>query len=165
MAFDLPKSLFLLLSGLVIMNIRTHLSNYSTEAHLIEDLCAMLTSQDTPWGEVQVAREFNYNRGRTDVVALDEQSNLVAFEAKLYRWRDALQQAYRNTSFAHFSYVVLPEEIAIKAQLYSYEFNRRSVGLCYPKNGALVVCLSAKKAQPILPWLSKTAISEIQRTQ
>ncbi len=147
------------------MDIHKRLSNYSTEERLIEALCILLASQDTPWGEVQVTREFNYSRGRTDVVALDKRSNLVAFEAKLYRWRDALQQAYRNTSFAHFSYVVMPEEVAIRAQLYAHEFDRRSVGLCYPKNGTLIVCLSARKTQPILPWLSKTAISEIQRKQ
>jgi hypothetical protein len=136
---------------------------YPTENHLVEDLCATLRSQETPWGEVKLAREFNHRSGRTDVVALDDDLNLIAFEAKLLRWRDALQQAYRNTSFAHFSYVVLPEEVALRAQQYTHEFRRRAVGLCYPKDGALVVCLPAKKTKPILPWVSKTAILQIQR--
>jgi hypothetical protein len=136
---------------------------YPTENHLVEVLCAALQSQTTPWGEVQLTREFNHRSGWTDVVALDDDLNLVAFEAKLLRWREALQQAYRNTSFAHFSYVVLPERVAFRAQQYSHEFQRRAVGLCYLKEDELVVCLPAKKNKPALPWLSQTAISQLQR--
>ena len=38
---------------------------------------------------------------------------LMAFEAKLKDWRYGLDQAYRNTCFAHKSYVVVPEATAL----------------------------------------------------
>jgi hypothetical protein len=50
---------------------------------------------------VSFACEFDYSRGRTDVVALRDGEHVIAFEAKLKDWRTALHQAYRNTCFAH----------------------------------------------------------------
>lgn len=131
---------------------------YRTEEHLVRDLCNALVSQDTEWGQVNLVREFDYKRGRTDVVAIDRNRNVLAFEAKLTKWREALQQAYRNTCYAHISYIVVPKETAQKAEKYHREFARRSVGLCYTEKGVLVVCLPAKRQIPIQMWLSNAAI-------
>ena len=78
---------------------------------------------------VQVSSEFNYARGRTDVVALSQDGEVFAFEAKLSKWRVALHQAFRNTCFSDRSYVVLPMETALRARQYEHEFDIRKVGL------------------------------------
>ncbi len=79
---------------------------YSLEQHLVEDFCAVLQTRNTPWGEVTLTREFGFTRGRADVIAVDTDGNVLAFEAKLEKWRVALQQAYRNTCFANFSVIL-----------------------------------------------------------
>ena len=64
-----------------------------------------------------------------DVVGVTENQELISFEAKLKDWRSALQQAYRRTSFSHYSYVVLPKPIALKVVRYWHEFEMRGIGL------------------------------------
>ncbi len=81
------------------------MSAYKNEQHLVETFLRSLT-ECSPWGSVNTSSEFFYQRGKTDVVAVDEDGLVIAFEAKLTRWKKALQQAYRNTCFAHRSYVV-----------------------------------------------------------
>src|SRR5690554_1997168 len=90
----------------------------------------------TPWGTVKVATEFFYQRGRTDLVVVSG-GNLIAFEAKLNKWRIALQQAYRNKCFADVSYVILPEREARIASRYQGEFERRGVGLCFVNSSGI----------------------------
>jgi hypothetical protein len=46
------------------------------------------------------------------VVALTSAGRVLAFEAKLKDWREALHQAYRNSCFANGTYVVLPKSAA-----------------------------------------------------
>lgn len=134
---------------------------YRSEQELVDAFCSALCVQNTPWGELTLAREFGYERGRTDVVGVDSDGSILAFEAKLARWRDALQQAYRNTCFAHFSYVVVPEETAQRAERSSHEFQRRAVGLCYLSQGSLVVRVAAVRQDPIAPWLSRVALAHV----
>lgn len=135
-------------------------AEYNSELELQNELCRILQSVQKPGG-FQLTTEFNYARGKTDVVALDQDDNIFAFETKLTRWRDALQQAYRNTCYAHCSMVVVPENVAQHASMYSEEFRIRSVGLCYLLDGKIVVVLPAPHQHPILPWLSDDAISRI----
>ena len=45
----------------------------------------------------------------------DGEIDVISFELKLTNWRGALMQAFRYRSFSDYSYVVLPEETAIKA--------------------------------------------------
>jgi hypothetical protein len=86
---------------------------------------------------------------------------VVAFEAKLSRWRAALVQAHRNTCFAHRSFVVLPWLTARRAASFSGEFLRHGVGLCTIQNGRIVIMHDACPSEPIEPWLSEEARSQV----
>jgi len=81
------------------------------ERELVDDLCFAISS-GVPWGTLKLAREFGYGRGRADLIAVDPYGRVIAFEAKIAAWREALHQAYRNTCFADYSYVVLPKKSA-----------------------------------------------------
>lgn len=129
------------------------------ERALTDDLVRRLSSYPTPWDVVQVAREFAYQQGRTDVVALTADGQVVAFEAKLTRWRDALHQAYRNKCFAHRSYVLLPMPVASQAHGHVAEFERREVGICTISDGDIVVLHDCPRSEPVLPRVSSLAIS------
>jgi hypothetical protein len=133
--------------------------NYLSEDVLVEGLLSCL-KKGSRWGPVQVTREFYYLRGRTDVVALTLSGDVVAFEAKLTKWRWALHQAYRNTCFAHSSYVVLPPQTALRAFRHAVEFERRHVGLCSVFEDGIVVLLDAPRVEPIQPWLTRRSISD-----
>ncbi|HUU17528.1 MAG TPA: hypothetical protein VMW72_10285 [Sedimentisphaerales bacterium] len=137
------------------------IGKYRTEDFLVEDFCSILESEKSPWGTLEFVREFPYGRGRTDVVAVDLEGRVLAFEVKLERWTDAMHQAYRNTCFAHLSYVVLPESTINRAQRYVWEFARRCVGMCYVKDSSVVVSLPATWQNPVQPWLSRTAASKV----
>jgi hypothetical protein len=130
---------------------------YDSELRLVEHLVDNLENSNSPWGCVKHSREFNYCRGRTDVVALTSCGQVIAFEAKLTRWRVALHQAHRNLCFAHASFVVLPKGIAVIASRYSAEFQRRNVGLCYVDGDAVVVVLNPSSEDPLQPWLANLA--------
>jgi hypothetical protein len=135
---------------------------YHLEQTLVETFTYRLSNLDiSPWGPVQHATEFFYRRGRTDVIALTEAGEIIAFEAKLKKWRTALHQAYRNTCFAHFSYIVVPEDVARRAIRYAAEFTRRSVGLCYPSLDGIVVLLEPPRLSPLQNLLSQQAAAVI----
>jgi hypothetical protein len=137
---------------------------YRAEVNLVRQLVRELRSSQSPWGNVQVAREFSYQRGRTDVVALMAGGrHLVAFEAKLLRWREALYQAYRNTCFAHTSFVVLPRDTAVIAEKFGAEFHRRNIGLCYLDGKKIVVIYRPEEQAPIEPWLSDLAAAAVRK--
>ena len=139
--------------------------SYETEKALVDQFVNSLGAITSPWGALQTAREFFYQRGCTDVIALAEDGRILAFEAKLTKWRDALHQAYRNTCFAHSSYVLLPKGVAISAQRYTSEFLQRGVGLCYfgGDEEGYVVLVEAGDTQPLEPWLSSQAALEVGR--
>lgn len=128
-----------------------------TEADLVLAFCQKLSSSQDPWSTRHFATEFDYARGRTDVILSDRTGRVIAVEAKLLKWRDALNQAYRNGCFAHKSYVLLPENVAKKAERFSGEFSRRSVGLCSVTAKGIVVLIDSKDSQPIQPNLTKRA--------
>ena len=132
---------------------------FANEKMLVDRLLSLLQSQATFCGPVHVTPEFFYSRGRTDVVAVDQDATLFAFEAKLTDWKTALHQAYRNTCFAHSSYVVLPKKTALAAVKFVGEFEKRGVGLCYVDESALVVLRASSHNEPIEPWLAYDAVS------
>ena len=133
-------------------------SMYDREQTLVDDFMVSLgQSHSSPWGPLDTATEFFYARGRTDVVARTTEGEIIAFEAKLTKWRDAVHQAYRNTCFAHRSYILLPEQTAATAARYVGEFAKRSVGLCYMSDGQVVVALEAPRVSPLQSWLSDQA--------
>lgn len=135
-------------------------SAYRVERDLVDDLYCAMEASRTPWGAVKLAREFSYGRGRTDLIAVDAAGRVIAFEAKIADWREALHQAYRNTCFAHSSYVVLPWSSAKKAARHYHEFQRRAVGLCYLVNGCIEVVLAAEDRFPLQPWLAEAAAKQ-----
>ena len=134
---------------------------FATEAELVSKFAVCLGQHGTPWGETRLAFEFDYRSGRTDVVALLQDDSLIAFEAKLTKWRDALHQAYRNTCFAHRSYVVLPERTALTAARYGAEFVHRNIGLCYLSYAGIVVVLDVKQSEPLQTWLAQRAVTVV----
>jgi hypothetical protein len=105
------------------------------------------------------SHEFNYGAGRVDIFARSSKGELIAFEAKVTRWRDALHQAYRNCSFAHYSYVILPTKLALLAMRNSREFEIRGVGLCAVDDAAIKIEIPAERNEPLLPWLTDAAIT------
>jgi tRNA A-37 threonylcarbamoyl transferase component Bud32 len=141
---------------------RTEPHKKDNEAELVSLFCTAISKESSPLKVRGLGTEFDYTRGRTDVIALDDNGGLIAFEAKLEKWRGALNQAYRNSSFAHRSYIVLPESTAQRAAKYPSEFNRRSVGLCSVLNDGLVkVLIPASHMVPLQPYLTKKALDRI----
>jgi len=127
---------------------------YKTEFNLVRMFVQLLRRGLGPWGMVHVAREFRYDRGRTDVLALGEKGkHLIAFEAKLEKWRDALDQAYRNTCFAQSSYVLLPRHLALRLDKHVRDFEYRNVGLCYIDGGKISIAFVAERIAPPERWL------------
>jgi hypothetical protein len=138
---------------------------FKTERDLVHCFIAQLhswTGLKPVGGEPQVSSEFDYARGRTDVVALTNDGDIVAFEAKLTKWRSALQQAYRNTCFSDRSYVVLPMNIAKRAAEFELDFAVRHIGLCGVSEGRLLVIREAPRCEPTQPWLTRRAIEHIR---
>jgi hypothetical protein len=135
---------------------------YSMERHLVEHFARCLRSGDTPWGTVNVGFEFQYDGGCADVLALCSQGHVIAFEAKLVRWRDALHQAYRTRCFANRAYVILPAACARVAAKYEHEFLRRRVGLCSMSvERGIEVLLEADHAVPLQPWVTTRAVGAL----
>ena len=136
---------------------------FMNEQALVDSFLSRLGTVSAPWQAEQVATEFYYQRGRTDVVFTVNES-VIAVEAKLQDWRTAMHQAFRNRCFAHRSYVLLPKEIALRAHRYAGEFDRRRVGICYLEQTEIVVLHSAAESDPIEPWLSHRAKQHIEAT-
>lgn len=135
------------------------MQRFNSEAELVDELIDHLRfSSITTEG---LAREFDYRRGRADVIIRTLDGKVVAFEAKLTRWREALHQAYRNRCFASWSYVVLPKETALNASAFAQEFHKRNVGLCYVEDTRLVVLHEAREDEPLQAWLAEMAHSHI----
>ncbi len=130
-------------------------ANY-LESDLVEAASAGILAE---WGarEYRLAREFDYRRGRVDIIGVCEKGYLTAFEAKLTRWRDALHQAYRSTTFANFAYVVLPIAIARRAMKFELEFERRGVGLIAVEGNVVTIVFAAPRHDPLQPWLTEAA--------
>ena len=136
---------------------------YKSESSLVRQFVQRLERPDSPWGSLQTSQEFEFSRGRTDVVALvGGGSHLIAFEAKLEKWRVALQQAYRNTCFAHSSYVVLPRHVALRAEKHFQDFRYRNVGICYIDGGVISILVASEKREPLQPWILSAAVAAVR---
>lgn len=131
--------------------------NHNSEQDLVSTLLGQLLAPTAPWDIASVGTEFDYGRGRTDVVAVSHEGAVVAFEAKMRRWKPALWQAYRNTCFAHRSYVVLPADRAHAAHRHRAEFERLGIGLCSVEADGVVILVESDAFAPIQPWLTEQA--------
>jgi predicted RecB family endonuclease len=134
---------------------------YQLESQLVAELESILAGGENPFSRMAIAFEFNYQEGKVDIVASNDSGELFSFEAKLTRWRTAVHQAYRNTSFSHYSYVVLPVYAAKNALRSRHEFERRGVGLCSISDAGMTVEIPASKRTPLLPWLTDSAMEYI----
>ena len=134
---------------------------YELESDLVKDFQTTISDVSDTFTIIAMASEFNYVEGKVDIIAKDSEGDLIAFEAKLLKWRNALYQAYRNSSFAHYSYVVLPEATLANASSHIDEFHRRGVGLCFFGSSGLRVEIPANRRNPIQPWLTDSALSYI----
>jgi hypothetical protein len=132
-------------------------ADYAYERDLVEAFVGLLTAGGV-FAVEEFGLEFDYRRGRADVVALSDEGHVIAFEAKLSDWREALHQAYRNTCFAGESYVVMPIGAALRAVGHAIEFDRRGVGLCAISNGAIEILHAAPRRKDVLePHLKQRA--------
>lgn len=136
---------------------------FQLESQLVGKLENILIADDNPFSQLAIAFEFYYQAGRVDVIATNATGELFAFEAKLSRWRSALHQAYRNTSFTHYSYVVLPTVAARNAVRWRYEFERRGIGLCSVGLDGIVIEIPASRKAPLQQWLTNSAMEYIKR--
>jgi hypothetical protein len=136
--------------------------SFANEQTLVTSFVSRLSGEGSPWGPVQVATEFYYQRGRADVIASTREDSVIAVEAKLHDWRSALHQAFRNRCFAHRSYVLLPKYTAVRAHRYAGEFERRQVGICYLEEEGIVVLHPVQDSDPFERWLSERAKLHIE---
>lgn len=135
---------------------------FRSEQELVDVLLELLSSEGSPWLLSKMKTEFEYTNGRTDVIGLLGSSTVLALEAKLTKWRAALQQAYRNTCFAHQSMVVLPWKVAERASAYRHEFEQRKVGLCGVGPGGVVVFIDPCGVEPLMPNLTLMALANLE---
>lgn len=88
---------------------------------------------------------------------------IVAIEAKLRKWRKALNQATRYQHFAHYSWVVLDQECSRRAIDNINEFRRFNVGLASVSvTGELTTHhkpVKRKPKSPILFWMANVKIA------
>jgi len=131
---------------------------YSSERMLVRDLSKLVRSRCGPVRCREVAFEFDYTAGRTDLVGLGHDSEVHAFETKLSKWREALEQARRNTCFAHYSYVALPVKAADNALKAKDEFRRLGIGLVALNGEHGRLAIRPRRNAPLLPWLTQSAV-------
>jgi hypothetical protein len=81
-------------------------------------------------------------------VTLSPESNsqltLIAVEAKLKRWREALQQAKVYQNYADETFVALPEQYSKNAIAAKTEFERAGVGLLILSRDSIITPISSK---------------------
>ncbi len=134
---------------------------FDRESELVTALERRLGEDECPFAQLMIAFEFDYHEGRIDVVGRNSKGELFGFEAKLSYWQKAVHQAYRNTSFTHYSYVVLPDAVAKKAVRARHEFERRGIGLCSITPDGILIEIPAAKNTPLRPWLTDSALEYI----
>ena len=133
-------------------------ASFEYESDLVAAAIEVMSAGLDEWGVVDFGLEFDHRCGRTDIVALSGNGSVIAIEAKLRDWRGALQQAYRNTSFASESYILMPLAAVSRALANAVEFSRRGVGICVIKGDGLRVVHPARRHdEPLLPVLSQRA--------
>lgn len=130
---------------------------YDQEVALVDQLAALVSGGAIEWLRQILVREFDYSSGRTDLLALSIADHVVAFEAKLTNWRKAMDQAWRNTSFANEVYVVLPRDCSRPALLHRHQFEDAGVGLCVMDEYGVELVWNSRDHMPVIPWLHQKA--------
>jgi hypothetical protein len=138
---------------------------FLTESSLLVEFSQSILSRSSPVKVSQVACEFDYSSGRTDLVAKDRNLELYAFELKLNDWRKALQQARRSECFAHYTFVVLPYRNSRAALESESLFRQAGVGLILLDGVSAYLVFPARRKNPLLPWLTEKASTFISHEQ
>lgn len=133
---------------------------FEKEKDLVDNFLGSI-EKESPWGDILVATEFSYSRGRADIVILSNKNTIIAIEAKLTHWKRALEQAYRNSCFAEENYILLPKKTAFVAIRHSQEFKKRGVGICCFNDDEISIVMEATTVNPLQPWLNEKAKSYI----
>lgn len=108
------------------------------------------------WGLIETSRS-----GAVSLAgAWHRQGRIIALEAKLSRWRDALSQAARYRRYADESYVVLPGDRADVALRHRDLFVDRGVGLLVATPGALA-CRIKARASDEHDWRREFVLSRL----
>ena len=144
--------------------VETH-EAFALESVLVNTLISHLGAETSPFGNMAIAPEFYYQTGRADLVGIGEDNSVIAFEAKLEKWRTAVHQAFRNTSFADYSFVVLPAKIARRAMASEGEFERRKVGLISVTPCGFEILIEHKTERVLRPRLREKAVQFITETR
>ena len=135
---------------------------FQSEAALVDSFSRSLEEGNSEFGMLFLTSEFQYPEGRADLIGSSQDEDVIAFEAKLANWRTALNQAYRNSFFAHYSYVILPEYKKHVALRHRHEFERRGVGLCVVGAQGSSIELAARRKAPVRNWLMRSAVRATQ---
>ena len=136
---------------------------YTSEQELVDRFVLSIDQNLSPWDVIDINTEFNYARGRTDIVFMNSDGTLIAVEAKLEKWKYAIHQAYRNRCYANQSYVLLPHDVAIQVCTYRHELDLRGVGVCSIEEDTISILYEAPIDIPLQPWLYDEAIKFIAR--
>jgi len=135
---------------------------FCSEEALVDSFSSNLDKEGSCFRDLNMVREFQYPEGRADMIGSSSTSEVTAFEAKLDKWRVALYQAYRNSFYAHYSYVVLPVNKRRIALQYRHEFERRGVGLCTVNEEGIHIEIEACRKEPLRLWLTRNAVKATQ---
>jgi hypothetical protein len=130
---------------------------FNKEKDLIKTFIYHLENNQYDVDFVSWSFEFNFSGGRTDIIAKNTERKVYAFEAKLNNLKKVINQAYRNTSFADYSFVVLPESKKNAASRLAAEFKRRKIGLVFVNEEKAWTEINASHHFPLLPWLKDKA--------
>lgn len=135
---------------------------YVQEVALVDQLATLVSEGAIEWLRQIQVREFDYSSGRTDLLALSVTDHVVAFEAKLTNWQKAMEQAWRNTSFANEVYVVLPRDFSRPALQHHPAFEDVGVGLCVMDEYAVELVWNSRDHKPVIPWLHQKARASLR---
>ena len=72
--------------------------NHCCEQDLVSTLLGQIQAPTSPWDIASVGTEFDYRRGRADVVAVSHGGTVVAFEAKMNRRKPGRRLRARTCS-------------------------------------------------------------------
>lgn len=133
------------------------------EEDLIQIFISHIENGNGNFNFSNIIREFNYNNGKTDILGLSSEKKLYAFEAKLTKWKYAVNQAYRNTIFANYSYVVMPERLDMTVLKNIHFFEKRNVGLILVDHNSYRLVINAQRLESKRNWISDKANKLISR--
>jgi biotin operon repressor len=116
----------------------------------------------TDRGLVKTKRHLIKANPKSEILAVNR---LWVFEAKLFQWKTAIEQAERHLWFTKDSYVLMPSEKKSLIDLISLECEKRGIGLSFfnEQSGLETVVHSAEtglKNSPILWMINEKLLEE-----